>query len=199
MKLIKQLTKEETAEAKASDLSYDKLYDIAHTLAEGTKTLIGETLNFLQEHINYREYGVSPTVFSQKAHLGKHIFNDVVNNRKRELTAELACRLAIGIAICWDDIVHKHLAKEYPCLHDDMKAEKEEDLKTQFIIHMGCSMRYAFLLKEQGKDLDAIARFLSMKASPKNKTKVNQVIKDFNDSKKSKNSMKPGNPKDSKR
>lgn len=126
------------------------------------------TLDFLQQFVHNNERGIHPKEFSQKAHLGRNLFYGVVKNRTRSLTNPCKLRIAIGLAIFWENIVTNHIILKIPRFeksmdqknYDEKVRKKEEQLKQDCIKHFGKDMQLAFGLKEQGKDLDKIARYL---------------------------------------
>ena len=125
-------------------------------------------LDFLQQFVHYDERGIRPEDFCQKAHLGKNLYYDVVKNRGRRLTNSCKLRLAIGLAIFWENIMTNHITCKIPMPkkpedeenYNEKVRKKEEQLKQDCIKHFGKDMQLAFELKEQGKDLDKIARYL---------------------------------------
>ena len=125
-------------------------------------------LDFLQQFFHYGDRGINPNDFSKKVHLGDNFFNRVVQNRYSSLIDSSNLRLSIGLAIEWENIVKNHITYRLPLPKSKAEEEaiselakkKEEELKQKFIKHFGKDMQLAFELKEQGKDLDKIARYL---------------------------------------
>lgn len=125
-------------------------------------------LDFLQQFFHYGDRGINPTDFSKKVHLGDNFFNRVVKNRDSSLIDSSNLRLSIGLAIEWKRIVRNHITYRLPLPKskaeeeaiEELVKKKEEELKQKFIKHFGKDMQLAFGLKEQGKDLDKIARYL---------------------------------------
>ena len=118
---------------------------------------------------------INPHEFAMRAHLGVNLLQRL--NKSSTITDLCHMRLALGIVIFSDTLIERRILMKTPMPTPNKVKQETDKMRTEFLKVFGKYATKALDLKQQGADLDMMARYYEDKACHNKNVPQNTHIK----------------------
>lgn len=113
---------------------------------------------YLSKYVNYNNSQcINPQEFAKRAHLGVNLLQRV--KKQRRISDKCLMRLALGIVIFSDTLIERRIMMKTPKPSTEMARQEIDEMRGEFCKVFGKHATKALDLKQQGWDLDLMARY----------------------------------------
>lgn len=135
-----------------------------------------QVVAYINKYVNNKDSQcINPHEFAKRAHLGVNLLQRL--NKSSTITDLCHMRLALGIVIFSDILIERRILMKAPMPTPDKVKQETDKMRTEFRKVFGKHATKALTLKQQGADLDMMARYYEDKSCHNKNVPQNTHIK----------------------
>lgn len=135
-----------------------------------------QVVAYINKYVTNKDsHCINPHEFAKRAHLGVNLLQRL--NRSSTITDLCHMRLALGIVIFSDILIERRILMKTPMPSPEKVKQETDKMRTEFLKVFGKQGAKALALKQQGADLDMMARYYEDKSCHNKNVPQNTHIK----------------------